>query len=82
METDACKPAAAIVNQYVSIVSDGFMDLVFIIIALDFVRRASRSIKLKHRALLSSIFSLGIIVVVLEAMVLYRISTVSRPKTS
>ncbi|KAK8222794.1 hypothetical protein HDK90DRAFT_545355 [Phyllosticta capitalensis] len=72
---NACKPAAAIVNQYVSIVSDGFMDLVFIIMALDFVRRASPSMKPKHRALLSSIFSLGIIVVVLEAMVLYRIST-------
>ncbi|KAK7510238.1 uncharacterized protein IWZ02DRAFT_410187 [Phyllosticta citriasiana] len=68
---DACQPAAALVNNYVFNILDGVMDLIVIAVALFFVRRAMLDLNRKHELLLSAIFSLSIIVVVLEAMLLY-----------
>ncbi|KAK7606386.1 hypothetical protein JOL62DRAFT_338226 [Phyllosticta paracitricarpa] len=72
---DACQPAAALVNNYVFNILDGVMDLILIAVALLFIRRAMLDLNRKHELFLSAIFSLSIIVVVLEAMLLYSLQT-------
>ncbi|KAK8159038.1 hypothetical protein BKA80DRAFT_344769 [Phyllosticta citrichinensis] len=72
---DACQPAAALGAQHLLNVSDSVMDILFFGIALDFVRRMNLTVKLKHRVLLASIFSLGLVVVGLEVVVLYKLHT-------
>ncbi|KAK8151637.1 hypothetical protein BC567DRAFT_213590 [Phyllosticta citribraziliensis] len=72
---DACQPAAALGAQYLLNVSDSVMDILLFGVALDFVRRMNLKVRFKHRMLLASIFSLGLVVVGLEVVVLYKLHT-------
>ncbi|KAK8224316.1 hypothetical protein HDK77DRAFT_487816 [Phyllosticta capitalensis] len=72
---NACQPALATLSQYLLNLSDATMDIVFIIIALDFVRRAGTFVTMKHRLIHSALFSAGFLVVGLEAGILYEVHT-------
>lgn len=78
-DLDQCMPAAAQAATYIFNVSDALMSIILIVIALDVFRRANSGVTLKHRILLSAVFSLGVVVIVLERVLLYRLQNVSYP---